>query len=62
VANCLEPLMAITTTNFTIVVDVILASAKEKNSKKFYPGGRVLGTRKKPHAIAVALEQNIIHN
>jgi hypothetical protein len=54
--------MATTTTNSTIVVVVIPAYAKVKNSKKFYLDGKVLDTRKKPHAIDVALGQNITLN
>ena len=54
--------MGITTTKFTIVVDAIPVFVKEKNLKKFYLDGKAQATRKKPHAIAVALGQNITHN
>jgi hypothetical protein len=47
---------------YTIEDVARLASRKIKKSNHLCPHGKQQDTRKKPHAIDVALEQNIQHN
>ena len=58
----LVPSMDITTTRFTIAVDVISASVEAKNRNQPNPDGRLQVTKRKPHAIDVVSVPSIPAN
>ena len=46
----------------TIEVDVVFVSVKIERLGRQLPDGKLLGIRKKPHVIDVALEASMPHN